>query len=188
MAISLQVIDAMRRNAILKAAVGLALAAVFFGTALASDPAPLVPKDDAAMLAAFDRAAAGLDDFLAKWRKPPAGAGSFSVKVGLVDTSTRPGYAVVRPGASPGKFVEWFWMINLREEGAGFAAEIGNDVAYLDNVAAGQTIHFTRPDIADWMYVQGEKIVGNFTTCPALAHASTEERHQVEEQLGIKCD
>jgi len=179
----------MRRNAILKAAVGLALVASFFGTALASDdPAPLVPKDDAAMSAAFDRAAAGLDDFLVKWRKPPMGARSFSVKVGLVDTSTRPGYAVVRPGAATGKFVEWFWMANLREEGGGFAAEIANDVAYLHNVAEGKTIHFTRSDIADWMYFQGEKIVGNFTTCPALAHASTEERRQVEQQLGIKCD
>jgi len=179
----------MRRNVVLKAAVGVTLVAALLGTAVASDdPAPLVPKDDSAMLAAFARAAAGLDDFLVRWRKPPAGTRSFSVKVGLIDTSKRPGYAVVRPGSSPGKFVEWFWMINLREEGAGFAAEIGNDIAYLHNVTAGKTIRFTRSDIADWLYSQDGKIVGNFTTCPALAHASTEERRQVEQDLGISCD
>jgi len=140
------------------------------------------------MSAAFARAAAGLDDFLTKWRNPPAGVKSFSVKIGLTDAPGQPGYAVVQPGAAPGAMVEWFWMGNLREEGAGFAAEIGNDADYLHNVAAGDTIRFTRSDIGDWMYIQDGKIVGNATACPALAHASAEERRQVKEQLGINCD
>ncbi len=39
------------------------------------------------------------------------------------------------------------------------------------NVTMGQTIHFTRADIGDWMYFQNGKIIGNATACPALAHA-----------------
>ena len=38
------------------------------------------------------------------------------------------------------------------------------------------------------MYLQDGKIVGNATACPALAHASAEERRQMKEQYGLDCD
>ncbi len=79
-------------------------------------------------------------------------------------------------------------MHNLRVDGAGFAAEIGNDSETLRNVSFGDTIHFTRLDIGDWMYFQNGKIIGNATACPALAHASVDERRQMKEQYGIACD
>ena len=158
--------------------------------AFANDPNPVpnVPKGDPAMTAAFARAAAGLDEFFAKWRNPPAGAERFSVKIGLTDTPGAPGYAIVRPGDGAPGFVEWFWTNNLRADGTGFSAQISNEAEDLRNVAFGQTIHFARQDIGDWMYFQNGKIVGNATACPALAHASAEERRQMKEQYGLACD
>jgi uncharacterized protein YegJ (DUF2314 family) len=171
-------------------AAGALLLACCQGPAFANDPNPVpkVPTGDPAMTAAFDRAAAGLDEFFAKWRNPPAGAERFSVKIGLTDTPGAPGYAIVRPGNGASGFVEWFWTNHLRAEATGFSAQLSNDPEDLRNVSFGQVIHFARQDIGDWMYFQNGKIVGNATACPALAHASAEERRQMKEQYGLACD
>ena len=152
------------------------------------EPVPLVPRGDPAMLAAFSRAAASFDEFLAKWRTPPPGAEGFSVKIGLKDTSAAPGYATVRPPALVRDPVEWFWTSRLRRDGDSFTAEIDNDAELLHNVSQGATVRFTRQDIGDWMYLQNGKVVGNFTACPALAHASAAEKRQMKERYGIDCD
>jgi len=168
----------------------LLLISLLSGIAFADDPNPVpkVPKGDAAMMNAFARAAAGLDGFLTKWRDPPPGAKRFSVKIGLMDATDPPGYAIVRPGVVVRGQVEWFWTHGLRADGAGFAAELGNDPESLRNVTLGQTVHFTRQDIGDWIYFWDGKIIGNATACPALAHASPQERRQMKEHYGLACD
>jgi uncharacterized protein YegJ (DUF2314 family) len=160
------------------------------GIAFADDPNPVpkVPKRDPAMSEAFAHAAASLDKFFAKWRHPPTGSERFSVKIGLAAAPGAPGYAIVRPDTDTNDRVEWFWANHLLVEGADFSAQIANDPEWLHNVARGQTIHFTRQDIGDWMYFQNGKIVGNATACPALAHASADERRQMKEQYGLACD
>jgi uncharacterized protein YegJ (DUF2314 family) len=170
------------------AAVSLFL--LLMGAAFAGDPDPLpkVPKGDPAMNAAFARAAAGLDGFFAKWRNPPPGAQRFTVKIGLVDTTEPPGYAIIRPGSPTTRIVEWFWVTDLLVDGTGFSGRLGNDPDALHNVAYRQAIHFTRQDIGDWMYRQDGKIIGNATACPALAHASAEERRMMKEKYGLACD
>lgn len=166
------------------------LASLLSGVAIAGDPnpVPMVPKGDPAMSAAFARAAAGLDGFLAKWRDPPPGSERFAVKIGLTDAPGAPGYVIVRPDGPATGQVEWFWASDLHAEGAGFSAQLSNDAENLRNVSFGQTIHFMREDIGDWMYFQNGKIVGNATACPALAHASAEERREMREQYGLACD
>ena len=131
-----------------------------------------------------------LDEFFAKWRHPPPGSERFSVKIGLMATPDAPGYAIVRPDADTDTThrVEWFWANHLLVEGADFSAQIANDPEWLHNISLGQVIHFKREDIGDWMYFQNGKIVGNATACPALAHASAEERRQMKEQYGLACD
>ena len=156
--------------------------------ALDSNPVPNVPKGDPAMSAAFAHAAATLDGFFAKWRNPPRGAEGFTVKIGVMDTAAAPGYAIVKPDSPVANPVEWFWTSDLRQEGDGFVAEIGNQAELLRNVSGGETVHFKRQDIGDWMYFQDGKIVGNATACPALAHATATERRQMKEQYGIDCD
>ena len=172
------------------AIVATASLAAAAGSAFALDPNPVpnVPKGDPAMSAAFAHAAATLDGFLAKWRDPPPGAEGFSVKIGVMDTAAAPGYAIVKPDSPIDNPVEWFWTHDLRQEGDGFAAEIDNEADLLRNVAGGETVHFKRQDIGDWMYFQDGKIVGNATACPALAHASAADRRQMKEQYGIDCD
>src|ERR1700753_312097 len=153
-----------RRTLLIGSLAALALPAAAF--AQDPNPMPMVPKSDPAMLAAFAHAAASLDGFLAVYRNPPPGAQRFAVKIGLIDTTKSPGYALVRPGASPPGQVEWFWTYGLTIEKDGFAAPLGNDPDELRNVKRGQVIRFAREHIGDWMYFQDGKIVGNATACP----------------------
>ncbi len=175
---------------LLPAAIVIACLQTHESLAQDANPIPKVPKGDPAMSAAFARAASGLDGFFAKLRDPPPGAQRFSVKIGLKDSPGEPGYTIVRPdlAASADGRVEWFWVNTLRPEGAGFSAKIANDPDWLHNVAFGQTIRFARQDIGDWMYFQDGKIVGNATACPALAHASAEERREMKEKYGLQCE
>jgi hypothetical protein len=83
------------------------------------------------------RAAATLDGFLIKWRNPPPGAEGFTVKIGLMDKSAAPGYALVKPGSAVAPPVEWF-STHLKQNSNGFYAEMRR------NVSAGDTIRFTR--------------------------------------------
>jgi uncharacterized protein YegJ (DUF2314 family) len=153
-----------------------------------ADPVPRVPKRDPAMSAAFARAAATFDVFLAVWRAPPSGANGFAVKLGLVDSKDESGFAIVRPDSEPTAIVEWFWCGDLASDGERFTPRIGNEPETQRNVEYGQLVAFTRADIGDWMYWRGGKIVGNATACPALAYASAEERRQMKAQYGIDCD
>lgn len=178
----------IRASVKVRIAAGL-LAFLSGGMAAAGDANPVskVPTGDPAMSAAFARAAAGLDAFFEKWRDPPPGAAHFSVKIGLTDAPGAPGYAIVRPDGPAAGPVEWFWTDNLRVETSGFSAQINNEAEDLHNVSFGQTIHFQRQDIGDWMYFQNGKIVGNATACPALAHASPDERREMKERYGLAC-
>ena len=181
----------MRASLKFQIVTALMFALAHSAAALADDPNPVpkVPKGDPAMRAAFARAASTLDNFFGKWRHPPPGAERFLVKIGLADSGAPPGYVVIRPGAAgPGGPVEWFWAGDLRREGAGYSAQLGNDPDDLRNVSFGQVVRFVREDIGDWMYYQNGKIVGNATACPALAHASAAERRQMKEQYGLACD
>ena len=139
------------------------------------------------MSAAFARAAATLDGFLAQIARSAGGAEGFSVKIGLIDTPGAPGYAVVRPGA-PGA-IEWFWAgQSARRRRCLFRASLANDAERVHGVSLGQTIRFTREDFGDWMYLAGRQNRRNATACPALAHATAEQRRQMKEQYGLDCD
>ena len=153
---------------------------------LRADETAIVPAGDPAMAAAYRKAAATLDQFLAAWRQPPTGAKRFAVKVGLKAVSTPPGFEIVRPG-SPG-VVEYFWIGDLSQTAQGFAGAVHNEPENVHAVRSGSRISFGRADIADWTYFENGKIAGNATACPALAHASPDEQRQMREQYGLVCD
>ena len=139
------------------------------------------------MTAAFQRAAATFDIFLDVWRRPPADASGFAVKLGLVDAKDGRGFGVVRPDSEPKALVEWFWCGDIAGDGERFTARIGNEPETLRNVRYGQVVAFTRADVGDWMYWRNGKMIGNSTACAALAHASTEERREMKVKYGVDC-
>jgi uncharacterized protein YegJ (DUF2314 family) len=142
-----------------------------------------VPTGDAAMVVAYGKARAGLDGFLAKLSRPAAGTNDYSVKVGLKDGPAPNGFSVV--GASEGG--EFFWIVNLRSTGNGYAGQIGNPPELVKNVKEGQTITFGRGDIVDWLYFDSGKLKGNFTACPALLQGPREQLEMMRKRYGLEC-
>jgi uncharacterized protein YegJ (DUF2314 family) len=154
------------------------------GRLCAQDRSIDVPVGDARMVAAFAKARSGLDDFLEKLRHPPAGTQGYSVKIGLKDGPASGGFSISKPGEGGNEF---FWIVNLRSAGAGFAGEIGNAPDRIRNVAKGQTITFGRNDIVDWMYFEGGRIRGNYTACPALMHGPRDVLEMMRKKYGLEC-
>lgn len=144
----------------------------------------LVRSGDPAMVAAARKAAAGLDDFLAKLDNPPAETGSYAVKVGLLDD----GDSFRLTGENETAIVEFFWIVDVTRTAEGFNARISNTPEEIHNVSDGQVIAFTKADIFDWMYMENNKMKGNFSACPALMAASKAERDQFVVEYGIECD
>jgi uncharacterized protein YegJ (DUF2314 family) len=106
--------------------------------------------------------------------------------LGIADANGGKTYLIIRPGQLDES--EYFWVVDLRAAGDGFQGAIGNDPEKIRSVTMGQKLHFSKDDIADWMYFQDGKIKGNATACPALAHAPVDERNMMREKFGIICD
>ena len=131
-----------------------------------------VAKDDPDMAAAMSRARATLPDFLALAQAPRPGTSGFSLKVRVQD----------------GGKTEYFWIVPFEQKDGGFSGWINNRPRVVHNVAFGQAITFARADIVDWLYRDGERMKGSFTTCAILKHEPRHEAEEMMQQYGLACD
>jgi uncharacterized protein YegJ (DUF2314 family) len=138
------------------------------------DEVVAVEAEDPDMLAAFDKARATLDSFLALLRSPPARAVAFAVKVKIVD----------------GSKVEYFWVNEIAQEGDGFAGAVNNEPKWVTTVRLGERIRFSRAEIYDWTYVDRarRRMKGNFTSCALLKKDTPRERAAFKRQYRLECD
>jgi uncharacterized protein YegJ (DUF2314 family) len=138
------------------------------------DKVIMVGDDDAAMAKAFQQARAGLDEFLAMARKPPAHYFSVAVKVGVTDK-----------GAT-----EFFWLLPFRETATGYVGAINNNPELVSSVKMGQDITFEKKEIVDWMYVDTaqKRMFGNFTLCALLTKENPEEARDLKKRIGLECE
>ena len=142
-----------------------------------------VPKRDRAMKQAMDLAQGGLEGFLDIQDMKPLGTGFYSVKIGIKDA----GDSFRITSAPDEDDVEFFWLGTLKKTPTGFSGEIQEIPEIAKNVAMGQRVEFKRSDIVDWFYFEKGKMKGNFTACPALAHATDDEREVFNKEYGTRC-
>lgn len=107
----------------------------------------VVEGDDAKMNAAMDRARSTVDQFIARMQNPQPGDSAFTVKKKVVD----------------GDVVEHFWVSDLSYADGVFSGKLGNEPHQVKNVTFGHAVTVNKSEISDWMYMEGEKIAGNFT-------------------------
>ena len=131
-----------------------------------------VETEDPDMLAAFDKARATLDSFLALLRSPPGGAREFAVKVKIVDGSS----------------VEYFWVNEIAKEGDVFTGAVNNEPKWVTTVRPGQRIRFSRAEIFDWMYLARRRMKGNFTACALLKKEPPAEQDAFTREYGLVCE
>jgi uncharacterized protein YegJ (DUF2314 family) len=127
-----------------------------------------------AMRAAYARARATLDDFLAIVREPPPNLTGIAVKVGL----------------PAGDETEYVWIGDFSEQGDGrFTGTINNDVAMATSYKLGDPYSFRKSDIVDWVYVddQEQKMYGNHTMCALLTEEPPEAAARAKAAYKLDC-
>jgi len=131
-----------------------------------------VAKSDPDMAAAMRRARATLPEFLALADAPRPGMSGFSVKVAVHE----------------GDRTEYFWIFPFARKEAGFSGTLNNRPRIVRNVQFGQSLSFAESDIVDWLYQDGDKMKGSFTTCAILKHEPRREADALMKQYGLECD
>jgi uncharacterized protein YegJ (DUF2314 family) len=136
------------------------------------DELAFVAKSDPVMAKAMSKARATLPDFLSTAAAPKAGMDGFAVKVAIRE----------------GEKAEYFWITPFTTKDGAFSGEINNQPRLVHSVKLGQTITFDRSDIVDWMYLDGDKMKGNYTACALLKSASKQEVAEFKKRFGLDCD
>jgi uncharacterized protein YegJ (DUF2314 family) len=136
------------------------------------DELAIVAKKDPAMAKAMVKARQTLPDFLSIAAAPKAGMEGFAVKVAIRE----------------GDNVEYFWIAPFTAKDDTFSGAINNKPRSVRAVKLGQTITFTRSEIVDWTYMDGDKMKGNYTACALLQTASKQEAEEFKKRFGLDCD
>ncbi len=135
------------------------------------DDIVFMADDHPYMAAAMRKAKSSLSEFLALARNPQSSMRHFAVKIGIKD----------------GKKVEYFWITPFRESNDRFTGPIDNIPRHVKNVAADQTIAFGKADIVDWMYIDGDRMKGNFTACALLKREPKKQANAFRRKFGLDC-
>jgi uncharacterized protein YegJ (DUF2314 family) len=136
------------------------------------DELAFVAKSDPVMAKAMSRARSTLPEFLSTAAAPKAGMDGFALKVAIRE----------------GNNAEYFWITPFTEKDGQFSGALNNTPREVHSVKLGQTITFDKSEIVDWMYMDGEKMKGNYTACALLKSASKREVDEFKKRFGLDCD
>jgi uncharacterized protein YegJ (DUF2314 family) len=136
-----------------------------------SDEVAMVDGDDEDMAKAVKEARATLPGFLKLAQNPRSTMRSVAVKVAVSD----------------GKQTEYFWITPFKRNRYGYAGLINNEPRLVKSVKGNSRITFKESEIIDWMYVEGDRMHGNYTSCAILKKESEEERLAFKKEFGLDC-
>lgn len=131
------------------------------------DPVYMVDPDDPAMIEATRTAHETLPYFWQQMQNPGEGESMFSVKVRLED----------------GDLAEHFWLAEVQPIGDLVRGKIDNVPNMVRNYHDGQEVTVPNTEISDWMFLRGEKIVGNYTMRAQMEKLPPEKQGEMREML-----
>jgi uncharacterized protein YegJ (DUF2314 family) len=112
-----------------------------------SDPVVMVEADDAEMIAAVEKARASVGDFIAALANP---------------TSDQSGFAVKKEFTQEGRS-EFMWLVDVEFSNGVLTGTLDNDPGIVTNVAIGERYTVAASEISDWVYMDGEELVGGYS-------------------------
>ena len=136
------------------------------------DEIALVPNDDPDMAAAFRKAKETLDGFLAKVHDPRPSITAYAVKIPIRDKDE----------------TEYFWISRFAQRDGRLIGRIDNTPRLVHNVKEGEEISFKPSDVVDWLYLENEKMVGNFTACVIIKHDTPQDAEAFKRHYGLTCE
>ncbi|MCA9269851.1 MAG: DUF2314 domain-containing protein [Planctomycetales bacterium] len=120
-----------------------------------------IAQDDPEIHQARAQARATLSEFLAALANPAPDQSLFAVKARFAE----------------GEVVECMWLTEVRVEGYEFVGKINNDPGLVQGVAMGDEHRVPINAIEDWMFVQGDQIVGAYSA-EVVARRQNDETSQ----------
>jgi uncharacterized protein YegJ (DUF2314 family) len=111
---------------------------------------PIAPaaEDDAALRAIATAARADFSEFTRRLRRPAADEYNFQIKYPFAADE------------DSGYTREYLWLKDIRFKDGFYYGVIANEPLYSKDRALNDTVSFLPDDIADWMYMKGERIRG----------------------------
>lgn len=138
----------------LAAACALALAAC---SAATDDPEVQYQRD---LAAAKDKARASVDVFWKHFANPADGEYDFSLKAALPRRDGQPG-------------VDEQWVENIARAPDKIVGELVGQPRYLGDLKKGAIVAFQSDQIVDWAFMQGDRLLGHYTTRVMLPRMDT---------------
>ena len=140
------------------------------GSNQGSSLAVAIPTEDAEIEAATREASASLEWFITPLSHPRPGQTDFSVKV------------PVREGTG----THYLWLQQIALDGSTFSGVLGPDAAGLNGHSPGDRITISSREVADWMFLENEKLVGGYSLRAIRERLSGEARRQFEKSMWFK--
>ena len=137
--------------------------------AMAADEIKGIRPDDAEMLAAINKARGTLREFFDALVQPQLGRESFLLKVAF----------------RRGDDVEHIWLADLDFSGPEPRGVVANEPR-IPGLRFMQQVPFAPADITDWMYLDGGRLVGGYTTRLIRDRMSPEERKEFDASAPYK--
>jgi uncharacterized protein YegJ (DUF2314 family) len=125
------------------------LAALFCGCGKSEpvDRVTYVKDDDPKMNTAMEKARSTVQTFITALKAPQKDQVGFAVKKGFKD----------------GDKTEHMWVSPVVFDGANFRGKVNNDPNIVTNVKNGQAVTIGPDELSDWMFIDGNKLVGGET-------------------------
>lgn len=95
------------------------------------------------------------------------------------------GFAVKKPYDTPDGGFEHIWIGEVTWDGERFHGVINNEPVDTDAVALGDRVQVTPDELSDWMYIDGDTIVGGYTVRVLHYQQSEEDQRAFEEATGL---
>lgn len=84
----------------------------------------------------------------------------------------------VKVKVEDGESVEHFWISNTVYSEGFYSGTIEEEARVVSTIQKGQSYRATKEDVTDWMYLENEKMVGNFTLRAMLPNMPKEQADQ----------
>jgi uncharacterized protein YegJ (DUF2314 family) len=130
-----------------------------------------VADDDAAMNAAIAKAKATSPDFIAAFHAQKPGTSHYCVK---------------KPYPTPKGGDEHMWIDLLTETNGVLEGTIENDAEETREVKIGQKVKLRIDEISDWMYEDGNRLIGGYTIRYFVDKMSPKERENFLKNVGFE--
>jgi uncharacterized protein YegJ (DUF2314 family) len=132
----------------------------------------ILALNDPMMAAAIYNARETLPGFLALANRPGPMMEGFAVKIARI--------------ADGG--LEYFWIHPFAHVEKRFVGQINNAPRSTVNLKMGDTVTFTEPKIVDWMYMDGRRMLGNYSARAMLKSAPPQDREAFRRRFGLDFD